>query len=86
MGSGLFHGGFCFHPLSRLPEKFIVGQTKKELFIKPTPENPVLWRGMKGVSAESRKKQMLKQVQHDMMVRFRSFCHPELVSGSQFWV
>jgi hypothetical protein len=41
---------------------------------------------MKGVSAESRKKQMLKQVQHDMMVRFRSFCHPEpgpeLNSGS----
>jgi hypothetical protein len=25
-------------------------------FIKPTPENPVLWTGMKSVSAESRKK------------------------------
>ena len=34
-------------------------------FIKITPENPVLWTGMKGVSAESRKKfnQMLKRVQ-----------------------
>jgi hypothetical protein len=33
-------------------------------FIKTTPENPVLWTGMKGASAESRKKtnQMLKQV------------------------
>jgi hypothetical protein len=29
---------------------------------------------------------MLKQVQHDMTVRFWFFCHPELVSGSQFWV
>jgi hypothetical protein len=26
-------------------------------FIKIAPENPVLWTGMKGVSAESRKKQ-----------------------------
>jgi hypothetical protein len=43
---------------------------------------------MKDASAESRKKvnQMLKQVQHDMTVRFCSFCHPEpgpeLDSGS----
>ena len=29
---------------------------------------------------------MLKQVQHDMTVRFPSFCHPELVSGSRFLV
>jgi hypothetical protein len=44
--------------------------------------------GMKGASAASRKKasQMLKQVQHDMTVRFWSFCHPELVSGSRFWL
>ena len=28
---------------------------------------------------------MLKQVQHDIMVRFRFFCHPEPVSGSRFW-
>jgi hypothetical protein len=56
--------------------------------IKTASENPVLWTGMKGASAESRKKvnQMLKQVQHDMTVRFCSFCHPELVSGSRFWV
>jgi len=42
---------------------------------------------MKGTSAESRKiNQMLKQVQHDVTVRFWSFCHPEpgpeLDSGS----
>jgi hypothetical protein len=32
-------------------------------FIKTASENPVLWTGMKGASAESRKKanQMLKQ-------------------------
>jgi hypothetical protein len=32
-------------------------------FIKITPENPVLWTGMKGVSAKGRKKlnQMLKR-------------------------
>jgi hypothetical protein len=44
--------------------------------------------GMKGASAEGRKKtnRMLKQVQHDMTGRFWSFCHPELVSGSLFWV
>jgi len=42
---------------------------------------------MKGASAEGRKQtnQMLKQV-HDMTVWFWSFCHPELVSGSLFWV
>jgi hypothetical protein len=36
-------------------------------FIKVTPENPVLWTGMKGVSAKGRKNlnQMLKRVQHD---------------------
>jgi hypothetical protein len=27
---------------------------------------------------------MLKQVQHDVTVRFWSFCHPELVSGLTF--
>jgi len=44
--------------------------------------------GLKGASAESKKaNQMLKQVQmHDMTVRVYSFCHPELVSGSRFWV
>jgi len=33
------------------------------LYFKITPENPVLWTGMKGVSAEGRKKpnQMLKR-------------------------
>jgi len=67
------------------------------LIIKITPENPVLWTGMKGASAESRRKtnQMLKQVQHDMTVRFWSFRHPEpspelnsgsTISGSLFWV
>jgi hypothetical protein len=58
------------------------------VIIKTASENPVLWTGMKGASAESRKKvnQMLKQVQHDMTVRFCSFCHPELGSGSRFWV
>jgi hypothetical protein len=35
--------------------------------IRLTSENSVLWTGMNGVSAESRKKNgMLKQVQHDM--------------------
>jgi len=33
------------------PEPFVLK------FIKIAPENPVLWTGMKGVSAESRKKQ-----------------------------
>jgi len=42
---------------------------------------------MKGAYTESRKiNQMLNQVQYDMTVRFWLFCHPELVSGSQFWV
>jgi len=60
----------------------------KVRFINIAPENPVLWTGMKGASAESRKKasQIPKQVQHDMTVRFWSFCHPELVSGSRFWL
>jgi hypothetical protein len=54
-------------------------------FIKSGPENPVLWTGMKGVSAKSRKNlnQMLKRVQHDNRVRVSFFCHPELVSGSR---
>jgi|APFre7841882630_1041343.scaffolds.fasta_scaffold55347_1 hypothetical protein len=58
-------------------------------FIEIAPENPVLWMGMKGASADSRRKanQMLKQVQkHDITVRFWSFCHPKLVSESRFWV
>jgi hypothetical protein len=69
---------------------------KQSPCIKNASENPVLWTGMKGVSAEGRKKadQMLKQVQHDIAVRFWSFCHPEpypelvswVVSGSRFWV
>jgi len=61
----------------------------KGIFTKIVPENPVLWTGIKGGSAEGRKyaNQMLKQVQkHDMTVRFWSFCHPkpgpELDSGS----
>jgi hypothetical protein len=29
---------------------------ESEKFIKSAPENPVLWTGMKGVSAETRKK------------------------------
>ena len=61
---------------------------RMELFIKIASENPFLWTGMKDVSADSRGKadQMLKQVQHDITVRFWSFCHPEpgpeLDSGS----
>jgi hypothetical protein len=49
------------------------------LFIKSAPENPVLWTGMKGVSAKNRKNlnQMLKRVQHDNRVRVSFFCHPE---------
>jgi hypothetical protein len=36
------------------------------------------------LKAEKKANQMLKQVQkHDVMVRFWSFCHPELVSGSR---
>jgi len=67
------------------------------MFIKTTPENPVLWTGMKGVSAKVRKNhsEMLKQVQHDKIVWFSPFCHPEpgpelnsgsTISGSRFWV
>jgi hypothetical protein len=58
------------------------------VFIKIASENPFLWTGMKDASADSRGKadQMLKQVQHDITVRFWSFCHPEpgpeLDSGS----
>ena len=50
-------------------------------FIKITPENPVLWTGMKGVSAEGRKKlnQMLKRVQHDNRVWFSFFVIPNQV-------
>jgi hypothetical protein len=50
-----------------------------KLFIKPAPENPVLWTGMKGASDEGGKKanQMLKRVQHDKRIWFSSFCHPE---------
>jgi hypothetical protein len=46
-----------------------------------TPENPVLWTGMKGVSAKGRKKpnQMLKRVQHDKRVCFSVFVIPNLV-------
>src|SRR4030066_1803767 len=46
---------------------------KMSKFIKITPENPVLWTGMKGVSAKGRKKlnQMLKRVQHDNRVGSR---------------
>jgi len=64
-------------------------QNSTLFFIKIASENPFLWTGMKDASAEGRKKtnQMLKQVQkHDMTVRFWSFCHPELVSGSRFLV
>jgi hypothetical protein len=40
-----------------------VPQVRKDNFIKVTPENPVLWTGMKGVSAKGRKNlnQMLKR-------------------------
>ena len=50
---------------------------------------------MKGASAESRKNKpdaetilnrVQHKVQHDVTVRFWSFCHPELVSGSRFLV
>jgi hypothetical protein len=42
-------------------------------FISLPPENPVLWTGMKGVSAGRRKNnRMLKQVQHDMETWFFS--------------
>ena len=65
------------------------------LIIKITPENPILWTGMKGVSAKGRKKpnQMLKRVQHDKSVWFSVFVIPNQVlnliqdltiSGSRF--
>jgi hypothetical protein len=65
------------------------------MFIKITPENPVLWTGMKGVSAKGRKNlnQMLKRVQHDKRVWASPFVIPNQVlnliqdltiSGSQF--
>jgi len=49
-------------------------------FIKTTPENPVLWTGMKGVSAKGRKNlsEMLKQVQHDNWVWLSPFVIPNL--------
>jgi len=55
------------------------------LFIKTAPENPVLWLGMKGASAESRKKvnQMLKQV-HDKMVWVSLFVIPNLFRDPGF--
>jgi hypothetical protein len=54
---------------------------KRNDFIKSTPENPVLWTGMKGASAKGRKKpnQMLKPVQHDKRVWFSVFVIPNLV-------
>jgi hypothetical protein len=41
----------------------------KSFFVKITPENPILWTGMKGVSAKGRKNlyQMLNQVQHETL-------------------
>jgi hypothetical protein len=50
------------------------------IYLKPAPENPVLWTGMKGGSAEGRKNlnQMLKQVQHDNGVWLSSFVIPNL--------
>ena len=49
--------------------------------IKITPQNSILWTGMKGVSAKGRKKpnQMLKRVQHDKRVWFSGFVIPNLV-------
>jgi hypothetical protein len=66
-------------------------------FIRVTPENPVLWTGMKGVSAEGRKNlnRMLNRVQHDNRVWPSFFVIPNHVlnqvqdlsiSGSQFWI
>jgi len=70
---------------------------KMSKFIKITPENPVLWTGMKGVSAKGRKilNQMLKRVQHDNRGWLSFFVIPNQVlnliqdlsiSGSGFWV
>jgi hypothetical protein len=48
--------------------------------LRIAPENPVLWTGMKGVSAEGRKNinQMLKRVQHDNRVWVSFFVIPNL--------
>jgi len=56
-------------------------------FIKITPENPVLWTGMKGVSAKGRKNlnQMLKRVQHDNRVWVSFFVIPNLFQDLGFW-
>ncbi len=58
---------------------------RESRFIKIAPKNPVLWTGMKGVSAESRKNKsdaetssdlmiekewQVSSFQHDMTVRF----------------
>jgi hypothetical protein len=61
-----------FHPLHSIGEK---------IYLKPAPENPVLWTGMKGGSAEGRKNlnQVLKQVQHDNGVWLSSFVIPNQV-------
>ena len=70
---------------------------KCKTFIKIAPENPVLWTGMEGVSAKSRKNlnQMLQRVQHDNRVRVSFFVIPNQVlkqvqdlriSGSRFLV
>jgi hypothetical protein len=55
-------------------------------FIKITPENPVLWTGMKGVSAEGRKKLnlVLKRL-HDNRVWFSFFVIPNLFRDLGFW-
>jgi hypothetical protein len=37
-------------------------------FIKTTPENPVLWTGMKGASAESRKNNLDAETSSDLMI------------------
>jgi hypothetical protein len=57
------------------------------ILVKNIPENPVLWTGVKGVSAEGRKNinQMLKRVQHDNRV-WVSFCViPNLFRDLGFW-
>jgi len=66
----------------------LLGHWLLKFIVKTASENPVLWTGMKDASSENRKQrnQMLKQVQHDVTVRFWPFCHPELVSGSRFWI
>lgn len=58
----------------------------QKVYLK-TPSVPVgrQARRVEGCVCRNRQKkdQMLKQVQHDKMVRFWSCCHPELVSGSR---